>query len=64
MLLKKLIYLFLAKQNSHETFINWRELGIVEGMTGRRSFDCDRYREVIADLCLKKRSQGDRDRDI
>ena len=62
MLLKKLIYLFLAKQNSHETFINWRELGIVEGMTGRRSFDCDR--EVIADLCLKKRSQGDRDRDI
>ena len=62
MLLKKLIYLFLAKQNSHGTFINWRELGIVEGMTGRRSFDCDR--EVITDLCLKKRSQGDRDRDI
>ena len=30
-----------------------------QGMTDRRSFD----REVIADLCLKERSQGDRDRE-
>ena len=31
-------------------------------MTDRQSFLRDR--EVIADLCLKKRSQGDRDRKI
>ena len=33
-----------------------------QGMTDRRSFFRDR--EVIGDLCLKKRSQGDCDREI
>ena len=38
-------------------------------MTDRRSFDRDRRsffrdREVIADLCFIKRSQGDRDLEI
>ena len=42
-----------------------------QGMSDRRFFDCNRYiqsffrkREVIGDLHLKKRSQGDRDRNI
>ena len=42
---------------------------LLQGMTDRRSFERDRRslfrdREVTADLCFKKWSQGDRDRDI
>ena len=38
------------------------DMPFYQGMTDRRSFFRDR--EMIGDLCFKKRSQGDRDREI